>query len=193
MVEERDHHPAALLPLIGDLPQVHRDGLEYVLAGNRLDGVAKVDAVHVNRPLGERRGDLFRGNEQELAGLFEQAAELGERLEPDLLFAGLVAGFDPSLAEAARVFAEGPPPQRGRIRRHPLLAFGEQIVIRQREEIVAVLLVPVGDHFGEVVAIGPEGVRVEVPFPVAGRCVGEWQRRRRDVARRRLLHRHGQG
>ena len=39
-------------------------------------------------------------------------------------------------------------------------------MVGQREEVVAVLLVPVGDHLGEVVAVAPERVRVQVALPV---------------------------
>ena len=48
----------------------------------------------------------------------------------------------------------------------PALALGEDVVVGQGEEVVAVPLVPVGDHFGEVVAVAPEGVGVQVALPV---------------------------
>ena len=60
---------------------------------------------------------------------------------------------------------------RGALRRNanPPLVGGERVVIGDREKVVAVSLVPVRDGLGEVVAVGPEGVRVGIAAP-PGRC-----------------------
>jgi hypothetical protein len=41
-------------------------------------------------------------------------------------------------------------------------------VIGEAEELVAVFDIPVGDHFGEVIAVTPEGVGVGVAFEPLG-------------------------
>jgi len=51
--------------------------------------------------------------------------------------------------------------------RHPLLALQHPVVIGQGEKVVTVFLVPVGDGLGEIVAITPERMRVEVALPPA--------------------------
>ena len=69
------------------------------------DDVAEVDGVHVDRHLAVAVGDLLGGDEQELAGLLEQAAELGQGLEADLRLAHPRAPFDPVIPKADAVLA----------------------------------------------------------------------------------------
>ena len=65
-------------------------------------------------------------------------------------------------AGAPVLHAEEPPPASQVEPAPPLL---EHVVIGDREEMVALLLVPVGDHVRELVPVAPEGVRVQVPLP----------------------------
>ena len=48
---------------------------------------------------------------------------------------------------------------------HPAFGLAEEIVLRQGEELVAVVAVPGGDHVGEIVAVGPEGVGMQIALP----------------------------
>ena len=45
-------------------------------------------------------------------------------------------------------------------------------MIGEREEVVAVLLVPIGDHLGIVIAIAPQRMGVQVALPSACRSIG---------------------
>ena len=50
----------------------------------------------------------------------------------------------------------------------PPLALGEDVVVRQGQEVVPALLVPVRDHLRVVVPVAPEGVGVQVALPPTG-------------------------
>lgn len=54
----------------------------------------------------------------------------------------------------------------------PAVAGLEDIMIGEAEEVVAIFAVPFGDDFGELVAIGPEGMGVEVTLIPLGLGVG---------------------
>jgi hypothetical protein len=40
-------------------------------------------------------------------------------------------------------------------------------VIGKGEKMIAIGFIPLGDHFGKIVTVAPEGVRVQVAFPPA--------------------------
>ncbi|MFN9944231.1 MAG: hypothetical protein ACK56I_32650, partial [bacterium] len=95
--------------------------------------------------------------------------ELVERLEPHLRGVARAAAFHPGGPEPLRT-----PVDHGRSAalhefRLPLPAdaAGEDVVVGEGEKVVAAFAVPVGNHLGEVVAIAPEGVGVEVALPPA--------------------------
>src|SRR5690606_5823646 len=62
---------------------------------------------------------------------------------------------------------------------HPPLAAAEHVVIRQRQEVIPVALVPVAHHLRVLIAVAPERVRVEVAAEPEGAVAG--------LPRRRLL------
>jgi hypothetical protein len=53
-----------------------------------------------------------------------------------------------------------------------MLAPTQEMMIRQGQEVVSALAVRLGDHFREVIAVGPERVRVQVAFPPPQRLRG---------------------
>ncbi len=53
-----------------------------------------------------------------------------------------------------------------------MLAPTQKIMIRQGQEVVSPLAVRLGDYLREVIAVGPERVRVQVAFPPAQRLRG---------------------
>ena len=89
------------------------------------------------------------------------------------------------LAEPGDVLLQRPARgSRSRPAVDPLLALGDDVVVGQGEEVVAVPLVPVGDHLGEVVAVAPERVGVQVALPVLRRG-RRWVRARPAAPARR--------
>src|SRR5690606_33715977 len=116
-------------------------------------------------------GDLLAVDEEELAGLLEEWAELVEGLEADAGGGGglvVLIGLDPILAEAGEVAGVVLDRRRPQSEVGPvILGIGEDVVIGEREEVVAIALVPVHDHFGVLGAVAPEGMRVEVALPPA--------------------------
>ena len=50
---------------------------------------------------------------------------------------------------------------------HPALALAEHVVIGESEEVVARVPIPLDDHLGKPVAVGPQRVGVEVALPPA--------------------------
>ncbi len=53
-----------------------------------------------------------------------------------------------------------------------MLAPTQEMMIRQGQEVVSALVVRLGDHFREVVAVGPERVRVQVALSLVQRLRG---------------------
>ena len=148
--------------------------LEGALGRDRRDEIPRVREVQVDRPaelrLGGRRGAFPRGgdfltrNQQEAAGLVEERAIFGERLEADFLFAGGLALLDPIRAEAHEIFFEHGAAAAlddralrdgRRLHLKPARALGEDVVLGHREEVVAFALVAIGDHLGVIVAVAP--------------------------------------
>ena len=127
--------------------------------------------LHVHGVLGELVRDFLARNKQELARLLQHAAKLRERLETHLfngVVFGFLAQFDPGVAEPSEVFLDGEFARAfADCDIDPAFAVGEGVVIGKREEAIAVPFVPVGDHFGKVVAVGPERMRMKVALPVS--------------------------
>jgi transcriptional regulator of acetoin/glycerol metabolism len=76
--------------------------------------------------------------------------------------------LQPVGTEAALVLREGFGKMVLRGLGDPLLTLEHPVVVRHRQEVVAVLLVPVGDGLRKIVAIAPQGVGVQIAFPPAG-------------------------
>jgi hypothetical protein len=41
-------------------------------------------------------------------------------------------------------------------------------MVRDAKEMVAILSIPIGDHFRIIISIAPKGVCMEIPFPPLG-------------------------
>ena len=168
MVDVREHGLAGLAALIqnGVHPALHH--IEHIGATLRRDLLAEIGGVDVHRKRQVTAGDFLGGNHQEPTGFFEQAAELRQRLQPILVGAVMITSHQPVGPKAALVLLEG----LGKMvlcgLGDPLLALQHPVVIGQREKVVTVFLVPVGDGLGEIIAITPEGMRVEVALPPPG-------------------------
>src|SRR5688572_17330526 len=106
----------------------------------------------------------FFALQQEKTVVLEQLAELLQRFETDGCNTLLLALLDPIGAEALQVIRQRRA-RPGFVRGHdPLRAFLQDVVIRNAEEVVAVRLVPIDDHLGEIIAITPETMCVQIPF-----------------------------
>ena len=168
MVEVREHRLAGALTLGENGIDVVLHDFEDAGAAARFDEVTKIGGVDVDGRFFVVRGNLFARNEEEFIALLEHFLELWERGEADLDVGAIGANVD-LVREGGAVFIERE--QAGFVGAdvNPLLAFEEDVVIGDGEEMVAVGFIPGGDHFGEVVAVAPEAVGVEVAFPpVAG-------------------------
>jgi hypothetical protein len=51
---------------------------------------------------------------------------------------------------------------------HPAIAAAKDVVIRQREKVIAVAAIPIGNHLGKVIAVAPEGVGMDIALPPLG-------------------------
>jgi len=159
MIDLDQHGLAGLLLLLEHRVDVVLQDLGHGRAALRGDQVQQVDGVQMGLV-----GDLLGLDHQEPPRLLEQAAKLGEGLEPDfgLPFLAL-AGLDPAIREPREV-----PLERGLLlvrHLHPSVADGEPVVVGQRQEVVAAILVPLCHHLGEIVAVAPEGVGVQIALP----------------------------
>jgi len=90
----------------------------------------------------------------------------GNEFDPALLFALL----DPVCAEPLQVFVQGHRAAFVGCRIDPSVALGQNVVVGKREEMVAVLLVPIDNHLRIIIAIAPERMGVQIAFPPLGRC-----------------------
>ena len=169
MVEMREHR----LPRTGALLQhgvdVALDDLQHVAAGLARDGFAQVRRIEVDRRRPMPVGDFHRRDQQEPVWLLQPGTECGERLEPDLVGAIQSAVFDAIRAEAFEILVEHRPAPALGCEVQPAFAFKHRVMIGEREEVIALILVPRGHHLRVVIAIAPERVRVQVPLPPARR------------------------
>jgi len=216
MVEVREHRLAGPRLLLEDGVEVLLHDLDGGRAGERRQELARVGDVDVNgagpsgRGGGLRAtpggGNLLARDHQEAPRLLEERAVFVERLEAHLPLAVLLAELDPVRAEAAQVFLQNPAaaattPGAGMHAHHlgkqPALARLHGVVVGDGEEVIALLLIPVGDHLGIIVAVAPERMGMQVALEPAWFGDGghpgvrdQRQRERTEECDRRL---HGRG
>src|SRR5207245_478543 len=75
------------------------------------------------------------------------------------------AKLDPIRAEAGDVFIQGDPAPATGFEVYPALAHQHAIMVGKSEEIVAVILIPAHNHLRIIIAITPEGMRMQIAFP----------------------------
>ena len=132
-------------------------GIEGLVRQDELLNVRRVD-VHV------LVRDLFARDEQETAGLFELGLDLRQGTQPYLLLVSLAADDDPFLAETLEISVQGDGAGLGFADLQPLVVIGDDVVVRQRQEVIPMALIPVGDHLREIIPVAPIGMRVQVTF-----------------------------
>ena len=167
--------------LHGGQVRVHHVAHRGAVAG--LDELHEIRRVHVDRALvGGLVRDLFGLNEQKFPGRVEERPVFVEGLEPHFHAARFAtrARFHPVRTESFQVVRVGiarhirrTAPRLAlrfcgdRRERHPALPLTEDIVIRESEEVVARVPIPLDDHLGKPVAVRPQCVGVEIALPPA--------------------------
>ena len=103
-------------------------------------------------------GDLLPLDQQETPRLLEQGPELVQGLEPHLEVTVDHSCLQPGVPESLAVAIEAvfPSPLVRLDHAHPFLPLAEDVVVRQRQELISVPVVPIDDHLGVVVAVAPE-------------------------------------
>ena len=135
-------------------------GIERLVRKDELLDVRRVD-VHV------LVRDLFAGDEQETAWLFELGLHLGQGAQTDFLLFALAADDDPLLTETLEIPIQGDRPGLGLVDLQPLIMVGDDVMVRQRQEVIPMALIPVGHHLREVIPVAPIGMRMEVTLEPA--------------------------
>ena len=173
VVNVREHRLAGRLAL-------RQHGVDVFLHRRRHPGPAlrrdlfpDVGDVDVDRQALKLVGDFLALHQQETPRHGHLRAILGVSLEPDPRDALDDFVLDPVVAETFQIFVERTLAAGIFLAVNPALALGQHVVVGDAEKVVAVAAVPVGDHFGVVVAIAPERVGVEVALPPAGVLGGE--------------------
>lgn len=167
VIDVGEHRLAGGFALGIDRIDIALDDFEHAVAALGLDNFAQVDGAHVDRGEFVFIRELLAGNENETAGFLEFGTELSKRFQAH--FWKVIAGalLDPVFAEAFDVTFEDI--ATAFIRRHePAVTHLQGVMIAEHQEIVAMLLIPIGDHLGIAIAIAPEGVGVEIALPPAG-------------------------
>ncbi len=157
-----DQHGLVRLLLLG------QDGIDIVLQdlGHRRTALWRNQFDQVDRIEMGLVGDLLGLDQEETSGLLEEATDFRQRLEPDFGLALLVRSrLDPFVCEPGDVLIEGGPP--GVRDRHPAVTLRQDVVIRQRQEVIAVFFVPLHHQFGEIISVAPERVAVQIALPPA--------------------------
>jgi len=164
MIDVGEHGDIEFFPLSQDGVDIALDDIEDVGAALCGDGVPEIGCVDVDGGGEVSVGNFGGGDEEEPTGLIQERFEFGKGFEADLRGTLVDAFLDPRGAEAISVFGEGFASAYFVGGTDPTFSFEEHVVVGEREEMVAVVFVPGGDHLGVVIAIAPERVGVEVPF-----------------------------
>jgi hypothetical protein len=149
------------------------EDLANICAPARADEIPQIGRVKMDWHLGGLGRDFLAGDEQETPGLLEEIPKFIERAQANKLGVLQGAQLNPTF-EALTVSFE-----RLRFgfrvgRCYPLIAGQQNIMIGNRQEIIAVGLVPFSDHLWIVISIAPKRVRVEITLPpVSKRTPGQ--------------------
>ena len=144
------------------LPGIHCDGFCHTTTVGGFDRGTKIDGIHVHRQTAKFVGDLFAGHQQELPGSVEFFTHLRQGFQAHLRPVFHSSFLEPVRSKTLGAFCYSFFARFVGGGIHPLFPRGHHIVFGQREEIVVMGLVPVCNHLGKVIAIAPEGVRVQV-------------------------------
>ena len=124
-------------------------------------------------------GNLLSLQEHETPRFFQSGADLGQRFQADLLFAVDRSGLDPIAGKPGLELADRLGSAAVAVDVDPVPAGdGEDIVIGEAQKVVTVLLVPEADHFEVVVAVAPQGMRVQIAAIPAQLALGGQSRGR---------------
>ena len=106
-------------------------------------------------PRSELVRDFFRLDEEEAVGCFEELPIFLKPLQPHGRFAFALDLLDPIRAESPEIFRQSSSyASVGRDDAKATLV--QNIVIGDREKVVAVCFVPIDDHLGKVITIAPK-------------------------------------
>ena len=166
MVEVGEHRAIETPRLFDDRIDVALNRLAYGVAALWLNQLLQVDRIDMNGVAVELIGDLLALDHDEFARPLKLRPQLRQRLEAHL-FRPIISGvrLNPIRAESLFEIFDMLRAQRPPIispNRVPLLALRQDVVIRQHEEVVVVVHVPIDDVLRGRVAIGPIGMGVGV-------------------------------
>ena len=102
--------------------------------------------------------DFLARDEQEASGLLELTLDLRQGPQTDLFLLTLSTGDDPLLAETPQILVQGDGAGLGFMDLQPLIVIGDDVMVRQSQEVVTMALIPVGHHLREVIPIAPIGM-----------------------------------
>ena len=163
MIEMHEDWLARPLALGNHGVDVVLDRFGHAAAVHRRHKLLDVRCIEMDRSPAEPVGDLLALEEHEPARFFQSRPHFGQRFEADLLLAVDRSRLDPIAWKTRLELAQRFGPAAVAVDSDPIPAGnGQDVVIGEAQEIVTVLLVPKADHFEVVVAVAPEGMRVQV-------------------------------
>ena len=105
--------------------------------------------------------DFLRLYKEKASFLLELSPQFVECFQAHLLRLSLAPNLNPVLPESLPILFEGRGPGTllptlDRRALHPLLPATKDVMIRERQEVIPLLLVPIDHHIGKIIPITPE-------------------------------------
>ncbi len=71
------------------------------------------------------------------------------------------------ISEALEILVQGDGTGLGLMHLEPLIVIGDDVMVGQCQEIVAMALIPIGDHLREIISVAPKGMSMQVALEPA--------------------------
>ncbi len=167
-VIEVNHHRLAGAFALGDQgAHVILNRIRHAFAFHRNNQFLEVRGIEVDREPLETVGNLLALDEQILSGFGEFFFDLVKAFQADFQPAISFALVHPVFAEFLDQLLVGLAFALVLFHIGPAFLVVQHVMIGEGQEVIPSLLVPGGDHFGIIVAIAPEGMRMDIaPIPL---------------------------